>query len=238
MEDHLCDVAFVELAESLGCSALRADLLRQALTHSSYAKEHENSNVGDNERLEFLGDAVLKLVVSDELMRRFPHEHEGRLSKIRAYVVSDRTLAMAARSFGLEKRLLLGRGAEKTGERNRDSVLADAMEAVFGAVYLDCGLDGSRRLMSRVLGPAINSASRSEIGSNYKEILQEHLQKDGAPSPQYRVVDVWGPAHERVFMIEAIHRGKTLGKGEGKSKKDASQMAAKAALIKLGLIDK
>lgn len=235
MELGFSDASIAELAKSLGCRSLKTYLLRQALTHSSYAREQ--GTVCDNERLEFLGDAVLKLVVSEELMRRFPNEDEGRLSKIRAYVVSDKALATVARKFGLEKLLLLGKGAEKTGERSRNSVLADAMEAIFGAVYVDCGLEASKELVLRALGPAIELASRSKVELNYKEMLQEYLQRDGAESPKYRVVDTWGPDHERVFVIQVIHGGEALGKGKGKSKKDASQMAAKAALIKLGLIE-
>jgi len=237
MDSCLSDSALNELAELIGCGSLKTDLLRQALTHSSYARERREPGLNDNERLEFLGDAVLKLVISDELMRRFPDEDEGRLSKMRAYVVSDKALAEAARHFQLDKWLLLGKGAEKTGERNRDSVLADALEAVFGAVYLSCGLEESKKLIFRALGAAINAADKEAVESNYKEVLQEYLQRDGSPSPKYRVVEAWGPDHERVFVIEVIHQGRVLGRGSGKSKKDASQMAAKAALIRLGLLE-
>lgn len=235
MKSHLEYLSFDELAEAHGLGPAGSDLLKQALTHSSYARERPESGRQDNERLEFLGDAVLKLIVSDELVRRFPNHDEGRLSKIRAYAVSEKALAGAARRFGLERHLLLGKGAEKTGERHRDSVLADAMEAVIAAVYLEGGLEESRRLVLAILGSAICSPSAASAMTNYKERLQEYLQQNGAPGPVYEVVDTCGPDHDRQFTVVVIHQGKTLGTGKGRSKKVASQLAARAALMALGV---
>lgn len=230
------DSSLRSLARSLGLTTSRTDLLRQAVTHSSFAEE--NPSLGpDNERLEFLGDAVLKLVASDELMRRFPDCSEGRLSKMRAYVVSRKALAQAAQAIGLAPLLLLGKGAEKTGERNRDSVLADALEAVFGAVYLESGLLECRRLIVKVLGTALDSAAKSPLSENYKETLQEHLQKNGAPGPEYTVQDAPGHDGGQSFVAFVSHQGRVLGTGTGSSKKAATQLAAKAALVRLGVID-
>jgi ribonuclease-3 len=237
MKSDLEYLSYGELAEALGGDGAGASLLKQALTHSSYAKEHPEAGGKDNERLEFLGDAVLKLIVSDELIRRFPNHDEGRLSKIRAYAVSEEALAGAARRFGLEQRLLLGKGAEKTGERHRDSVLADAMEAIIAAVYLVGGLVEARKLVLATLDSAICSPSTASAAANYKEKLQEYLQQNGAPSPDYEVVDTSGPDHDRQFTVAVTHQGKTLGTGKGKSKKAASQLAARAALIALGIAE-
>ena len=177
MRAELDDSPLRWLARSLGLSTYRVELLKQAVTHSSFAEENPSAG-SDNERLEFLGDAVLKLVTSEELMSRFPDCSEGQLSKMRAYVVSRKALAQAAQAIGLGPLLLLGKGAEKTGERNRDSVLADALEAVFGAVYLGSGLEECRRAIIKTLGAALASASGAPLSENYKE-MPEHLQKNG-----------------------------------------------------------
>ncbi len=242
MTAELDDSSLRSLARSLGLSTYRTELLRQAVTHSSFAKENPSSGP-DNERLEFLGDAVLKLVTSDELMSRFPGCSEGQLSKMRAYVVSKRALAQAAQAIGLGMLLRLGRGAEKTGERNRDTVLADALEAVFGAVYLGSGLEECRRVIVNVLGAALDSASGAPLSENYKEMLQEHLQKNGAPGPKYTVQDAGshdvdrGKGNAELFVAIVSQEGRVLGTGRGRSKKAATQLAAKAALVRLGVID-
>jgi len=205
------------------------------MTHSSFAEENPSAGP-DNERLEFLGDAVLKLVTSDELMSRFPGCTEGQLSKMRAYVVSKKALAQAAQAIGLGPLLLLGKGAEKTGERNRDTVLADALEAVFGAVYLGGGLEECRRVIVKVLGAALDSASGAPLSENYKEMLQEHLQKNGAPRPKYTVQEAPSHSNDQLFVAVVSHEGRVLGTGRGRSKKAATQLAARAALVRLGVI--
>ncbi len=236
MRAELDDSPLRWLARSLGLSTYRVELLKQAVTHSSFAEENPSAG-SDNERLEFLGDAVLKLVTSEELMSRFPDCSEGQLSKMRAYVVSRKALAQAAQAIGLGPLLLLGKGAEKTGERNRDSVLADALEAVFGAVYLGSGLEECRRAIIKTLGAALASASGAPLSENYKEMLQEHLQKNGAPGPKYNVRDARSHDNDQLFEAFVSHEGRVLGTGKGRSKKAATQLAAKAALVRLGVID-
>ena len=235
MSAELDDSSIRSLARSLSLSAYRTELLRQAMTHSSFAEENPSAGP-DNERLEFLGDAVLKLVTSDELMSRFPGCTEGQLSKMRAYVVSKKALAQAAQAIGLGPLLLLGKGAEKTGERNRDTVLADALEAAFGAVYLGGGPEECRRVLVKVLGAALDSASGAPLSENYKEMLQEHLQKNGAPGPKYTVQEAPSHSNDQLFVAVVSHEGRVLGTGRGRSKKAATQLAARAALVRLGVI--
>lgn len=201
-----------------------------ALTHKSYVNEHRGEALLDNERLEFLGDAVIDLAVSHRLMERFPAAREGDLSKMRAAVVDEQGLAAMARSIDLGALLRLGRGEELTGGRKKASLLADAMEAVVAAVYLEAGLAGVLRLVERFLGEAFARAAAGTLDRDYKTQLQELAQSRFKATPRYRVVAETGPDHAKVFVVELDLRGEALGRGSGRSKKDAEQAAARPAL--------
>lgn len=204
-------------------------LLRQALVHSSYVNEHPHEVLGSNERLEFLGDAVLQLVVSELLYRRHADLPEGELTRARAAVVSTPTLSRKGRELGLGRFLLLGRGEESTGGRDRPSLLENAFEALVGAVYLDGGLDRARALVERLLGDEIDRAVRGESVRDWKTALQEAVQRDGR-APEYSVVAASGPDHARTFEVVVLVEGRELGRGRGRSKKEAEQEAARVAL--------
>jgi ribonuclease-3 len=200
------------------------------VTHKSYANEHRDEEVLDNERLEFLGDAVIDLAVSQRLMERFPDAREGELSKMRASVVDEQGLADMARALDLGALLRLGRGEELTGGRRKASLLADAMEAVVAAVYLAAGLRPVLSLVDRFLGEAFARASEGTLDRDFKTQLQELAQSRQRASPRYRVVAEVGPDHEKTFEVEVDLRGEVLGRGSGRSKKDAEQAAARVAL--------
>jgi ribonuclease-3 len=204
-------------------------LLEQALTHPSLGYESQ-CHLPDNQRLEFLGDAVIQLLLSEFLFKRFPEADEGQLTKIRAQLVSTKALARIARSIDLGRHLRMSRGEDHHGGRERDSCLADAMEAVVGAVYLDGGMDVARSLAQRLFLPAIDSLGEVPTDQNPKGQLQEILQASGAESPKYKIVDQSGPDHEKRFVAVVTWQGMELGKGQGKSKKEAEVEAARAAL--------
>lgn len=204
-------------------------LLVCALTHSSYANEHKYGAVC-NERLEFLGDAVLDLVVSRYIYECFEEMPEGDLTKVRAGVVCESALAKEARKIGIGDYLRLGRGEEASGGRDRDSLLADAFEAIIGAIYLDGGMESAQRYILGVMKPDIYS-----MRSNYKYIdcktaLQEVIQKTSKNPPCYNIVSEKGPDHDKEFLAEVCHNGRVLGKGRGKTKREAEQSAANDAL--------
>jgi ribonuclease-3 len=209
-------------------------LLEHALTHKSRAAEDASGGVFDNESLEFLGDAVLGLVVADALFHRFPEHSEGQKSKIKAAVVSTASLADHAERIGLGSHLLLGRGEEKTGGRFKQALLADSYEALIAAIYLDGGLAEASRFLNRELSDAIDAGSRQEVvGSDYKSALQERLQALGRPLPEYRVSGEAGPDHRKVFTVEVAVGGAVLGTASGRAKKEAEQEAARLALATL-----
>jgi len=192
--------------------------------------EHRGEGGEDNERLEFLGDAVIDLVVSEYLMSRFPQAREGDLSKLRAAVVDEAGLASMSRSLSLGELLRLGRGEEMTGGREKASLLADAMEAVIASVFLARGLAGAHALVDRFLGEAYARAETGTLDRDWKTQLQELGQARHRSSPRYRVVAEVGPDHAKTFEIEVELRGTVLGRGSGRSKKDAEQAAARVAL--------
>jgi ribonuclease-3 len=223
-----------ELQRRLGHSFADGDLLRQALTHASFGHE-KRRKLPDNQRLEFLGDAVLQLAVTTELYRRFPELTEGRLTVLRAKLVRREHLQVLAQQLNLGEHLILGRGEENSLGRQRGSILADAMEAVLGAVYAEAGWEGARAIILRLLEPAL-----AEIGNendateaNPKGTLQEKLQADGENPPVYRCLSETGPAHARVYEVVVEWQGRELGRGEGASKKEAETRAAQAALAGL-----
>lgn len=214
-----------EFEEALGY-ALDAALLERALTHRSYAYEH--GGLPTNERLEFLGDAVLGLVVTDALYRGHPDQPEGHLAKLRAAVVNMRALADVGRSLQLGKYLRLGRGEETTGGRDKSSILADTLEALLGAVYLGRGLEDAAALIHRLFDPLIEQSAGLGAGLDWKTSLQELTSAAGLGVPEYVVTEV-GPDHAKTFTAYARVAGVDYGAGVGKSKKEAEQQAAQAA---------
>ncbi|REH41242.1 ribonuclease-3 [Kutzneria buriramensis] len=212
---------------------LEAELLVLALTHRSYA--YENGGLPPNERLEFLGDAVLGLVVTDHLYRRHPDLPEGQLAKLRASVVNMHALAKVARRLGeggLGAHLLLGRGEELTGGRDKASILADGLEAMIGAVYLEHGIDVARGLVHRLFDPLLVEAPTLGAGLDWKTSLQELTAAQGLGVPEYRVDDE-GPDHRKEFTATVYVGGRGLGSGSGRTKKEAEQKAAEAAYTTL-----
>lgn len=218
------------LALRLGVAFADRAAALAALTHKSWVNEHRDEAGGDNERLEFLGDAVIDLAVSHRLMERFPEAREGELSKMRAAVVDEQGLAGLAQALDLGPLLRLGRGEELTGGRRKASLLADAMEAVVAAVYLEGGLPAVLGLVDRFLGDAFARAAAGTLDRDYKTQLQELSQSRLRATPRYRVAAEHGPDHAKVFEVALELRGEVLGTGQGRSKKDAEQAAARAAL--------
>lgn len=213
------------LEEALGVT-LDAEILERALTHRSFA--YENGGLPTNERLEFLGDAVLGLVITDALYRRYPNEPEGQLAKLRASVVNMKALADVGRSLGLGAYVRLGRGEEATGGRDKSSILADTFEAIIGAVYLDCGIDCTRQLLHRLFDPLLTDAAALGAGLDWKTSLQELTAGGMLGVPEY-LVEESGPDHAKTFRAVARVAGVEYGTGEGRSKKEAEQQAAEAA---------
>ena len=210
----------------LGARIKDAALREMALTHRSYAFEQELEV--NNERLEFLGDAVLGLVVTDLAYRDFPDLPEGELAKLRAAIVNAASLADVARDIGLGEHLLVGKGEELSGGRDKASILADALEAVLGAIYLDRGLDTARKLIERLFRPRIVAYARGEGGRDYKTILQEVASSELRAVPEYRIAER-GPDHEKEFTATVYLAGEAWGAGTGRSKKEAEQQAAHEA---------
>lgn len=218
------------LDRALGLRFRDPALREAALTHRSYAFERGLSVT--NERLEFLGDAVLGLVVTDLAYRRFPDLTEGDLAKLRAAIVNMSALADVARQVGLGELLLLGKGEEQSGGRDKNSILADALEAVLGAVYLDRGLGVARRLIERLFWPRMLAYVRGEGERDYKTILQELASQDYRELPEYRLEER-GPDHQKEFTATVFLGGRRFGRGRGRSKKEAEQEAARQAFERL-----
>lgn len=223
-----------ELEQKIGYSFRSRALLDRALTHRSFANEHAGENCQHNEALEFLGDSVLGFVVSAWLLERFPDLSEGKLSKIKAYLVSESRLVEIAEELDLGSYILLNRGEEKTGGRRKRALLADAYEALIGVLYVDGGIAVAERFLRRELRQKlINVDPASMIGADYKSALQERLQAAGGPGPDYRVVEVLGPDHRRTFRVELRIGGRAAAMGEGHTIKLAQQEAARGALESL-----
>ena len=223
---------FAELQDQLGYRFRDPAVLRLALTHPSVAHE-QGVPVQTNQRLEFLGDAVLQLVLTQKLYEKFPAFGEGPLTKARAKLVNRRTLADHARRLGLGRNLILSRGEEIHGGRDRASALADTFEALLGAIFLDGSFDAARDFILRQFLPAFGELSVIPILENPKGELQELLQSSSSEAPHYHVVSATGPDHDRVFECTVHHGGVELARGQGKSKKAAQSEAALAALTKL-----
>ena len=225
-----------DLQARLGYKFHAPILLQRAMTHASYVNEEGLKAADSNERLEFLGDAVLEVCVSDLLYHRFPNQPEGKLTQRRAGLVCEPTLAKLARDLGVGEALIMGVGASQSGGHELDSVLSDAMEALFGAVYLDGGFDAVRALIHRLVTPLADTISAPP--RDYKTVLQEILQKNSKGTAVYRIIDENGPSHNKEFTAEVLYQGRVLGMGRGQSKKDAEQKAAHEALNGLPHEDK
>ena len=206
------------------------EYILEALTHSSYS--NENKNYPFNERLEFLGDSVLSIVISDYLFKKETKLPEGELTKIRANIVCEESLSEVSKNIHLGKYMLLGKGEEATGGRERISILADALEAVIAAIYLDGGIKCAREFILTNMEKIINDSIKGKIFRDYKTCLQEVLQSYGENNIWYKLIEEKGPDHNKRFVMEVGINDTVLGVGEGKSKKDAEQVAAKCALDK------
>jgi len=219
--------------KDLGISFHQESLLEQAFVHLSYLNENPSFARPSNERLEFLGDAILNFIVTEKLYEEFPKLLEGELTEIRASLVCRDTLAELASSLKLGDWLLLGRGEEASGGRAKANNLANAMEALIGALYLDQGLAKARRFILRQLKPELEKIKAGKTPPNYKALVQELIQGQKRPTPVYHLVEAIGPDHSKQFTAEILVEGKALGRGTGKSKKTAESQAARAAWEKL-----
>ncbi len=223
-----------EAQQAIGHVFRTVRLLDEALTHTSHVNEFKDHSSKDNERLEFLGDAVLALIISEHVASACPDLTEGALSKLRSHLVSEATLATVARRLDLGRLLRLGRGEERTGGREKESILANTMEAVLAAVYLDGGLDAARsftlRAFAQELGEAASHDAGGLLSGDSKTQLQEWCQQRHDCVPQYVTEKESGPDHQKTFDVQVLVRGKALGRGTGRSKKEAEQAAAQQAL--------
>ena len=219
-----------------GIKTVDEGLYKKALTHPSYTQDLNLDHTESYERLEFLGDAVLKLTVSDVLYNMYPDSTEGEMSKIRSIIVSDNTLAQIAKGNGLSELIILSKHDEKQGARNLNSICACAFEAILGAYYLDGKYKQVRKYIEKTFTPYIKDVKENFAKYNAKEILQEYTQGLDKNRPVYRVVSESGPAHKRIFEIEVSYNGEVLAVEKGLSKKDAEQKAAYSACEKLGII--
>ncbi|MCQ2550643.1 MAG: ribonuclease III [Clostridia bacterium] len=224
------------LQETIGYSFKDQSLLDLALTHSSYLQGHKASKVMCNERLEFIGDGILDSVVGIRLYQQLDQAEEGELTKVRAGIVCERSLAKIGRQIKINQYLKLSRGEESLGGRDKDSIIADSVEALIGAVYMDGGYEVCEELILRLFDQTIKEGEEHKLAKDYKSLIQETLQKRGTIKDlKYVVTKEEGPSHDKTFYVSLLHSGKVIGQGVGKKKKDAEQLAAKAALEKGGL---
>ncbi|GAF41242.1 ribonuclease iii [Agrilactobacillus composti DSM 18527 = JCM 14202] len=221
-----------ELRLNYGIEFKNLSLLDEAFTHSSYMNEHRELNIKDNERLEFLGDAVLELTVSEHLYKQFPDLPEGKLTRMRASIVCTKGFSSFSREAHFDKYVRLGKGEEQMGARNRDTLLEDLFEAFNGALYLDQGKDAVVKFIQQIIFPKIDVGAFNNF-TDYKTALQERLQVNGDVQIAYHTLSEDGPAHQRVFHVNVSADGEILGEGQGASKKRAEQAAAKLALDKI-----
>ncbi len=228
---------FAFLQENLGVKFQNEKLLYQAFTHSSYVNEHRRKPYEDNERLEFLGDAVLELTISQFLYKKYPMMSEGQLTKLRASIVCEPSLVSFANDLSFGKYVLLGKGEEITGGRARPALLADVFEAFIGALYLDLGLDTVFQFLEKYVYPKINEGAFSHV-MDFKSQLQEMIQRNALGIIEYEVLEEKGPAHNREFVSKVSLNKEEMGIGVGRSKKEAEQHAAQFALQKLKQVKK
>ncbi|MBR6503780.1 MAG: ribonuclease III [Firmicutes bacterium] len=216
------------LSKAIGYRFRDGKLLQTALTHSSYVNENKLRYNENNERLEFLGDAVLDAVISEYLYREYPEAEEGGLTKQRAAIVCEQALNLCAKKLELGQYLILGKGEEHNGGRTRPSMNADAVEAIIGAVFIEAGWEQARETAMHILKDVIREAAMGHLNRDYKSLVQELIQAKGESDIRYEVVREEGPDHSKTFTIDLVVGGKVLGQGSGKSKKEAEQQAAKA----------
>lgn len=219
-----------KLEKTLGITFQNQKLLAQSLVHRSYLNENPESNLSSNERLEFLGDAVLSFIISDSLFSWFPAYQEDYLTNLRSRIVRTSSLAQIAKKLGLGNYLLLGRGEQESGGSKKTSLLADSLEALIGAIYLDQGSPAARAFIKREFTPFMKKLLKKPRVKDYKSTLQEKVQAEAKQSPVYKTIKTVGPPHAKVFTIAVYLKGKILGQGKGASKQEAEQRAAKAAL--------
>lgn len=219
-----------DLQKRIGYHFYDEKLIRQALTHSSYANERKINKCGDYERLEFLGDAILEMVSSEFLFRKYPDMPEGKLTKLRASMVCEPSLAFCAQDLELGKFLFLGKGEEATGGRNRASVTSDVMEAIIGAIFLDGGLESAKLFIMNYI---LNDIEDKQLFYDSKTILQEQIQKTPGKTISYVLTGEEGPDHDKIFCVDVLIDGETLASGKGKNKKSAEQEAAYKVLLQM-----
>ena len=224
-----------EFEEALKVNFTNLSYLKTALTHSSFANQYKDTEY--NERLEFLGDSVLQLCITEYLFTNYKDKAEGELTKIRSLIVCENSLFEIAKSLNLGSYIRMSKGEELTGGRNRTSIQADAVEAVIAAIYLDKGLEFTRAFILDHFKDIINKAIENKIVLDFKTKLQEHLQKDGEVNITYELIKFEGPPHRRKFFTKVVINNETMGEGEGFSKKEAEQAPAKQALKKLEVIN-
>ena len=222
------------LNEKIGYRFKSKALLHKALTHSSYANENRARHLQNNERLEFLGDSVLGFVTADYLHNHYPELPEGELTKLRAAVVCEQALYEVAKELGIDQEIYLGRGEESGGGRQRPSILADAVEAILGAIYLDGGIEPARAFVLSFIPAKAEKARQGRMFQDYKTTLQEIVQKNRQETLEYREAGSSGPDHDKIFTMELLLNSNVFAKGQGRSKKEAEQMAAKEALGLMG----
>lgn len=223
------------LEKKIGYHFKDRGLLKTALTHSSYANEAKDRRTQSNERLEFLGDSVLGMVTSDYIFKRYTDIPEGELTKLRASVVCEQALHEVALSLGLSAFLLLGRGEEAGGGRERASILADAVEAVIGAIYMDGGFSAAQPFVLSFIKPSVQATVERRSFHDYKTMLQEIVQKNREEVLSYRVASQSGPDHDKTFVMEVLLNSNVIAQGSGRSKKEAEQAAACEALKLMGI---
>ncbi|MGI6777736.1 MAG: ribonuclease III [Acetivibrionales bacterium] len=222
-----------ELEQIIGYSFNDKNNLILALSHSSFANENKNKSIKSNERLEFLGDAVLNIVISENIFKNYPDLTEGEMTKARANIVCESSLVICANNISIGKYLLLGKGEEVTGGRNRPSILSDAFEALIGAIYIDGGLERAKLFIYRSMENIIEDSISGIIFMDYKTQLQEDVQKNGNEKIHYEIIDEKGPDHNKTFVTQVKIGEDVFGIGVGKSKKESEQNAAKVALRKI-----
>ena len=222
-----------DLQDRIGYRFSNQDLLLEALTHKSFSNEHPDVTLEYNERLEYLGDAVLDLIISQRTFHDYPELPEGELTRIRAELVRERNLAEVSRRIGLGSCLKLGKGERRSGGENKDSLLANAVEALFGALFLDGGYPVAQEVIENLFGEEIRLAANKEFAVDHKTRLQEFCQKVHRQAPVYSLVGEEGPDHQRHYRVEVRLKGETISAGEGRSKKLAEQDAARGALMAL-----
>lgn len=234
MDSFFNEKLIMNLEKNINITFKNKMLLQRSMTHKSFSNENSHLLLRDNERLEFLGDSVLSIVISTYIFDNFPDYPEGELAKMRSVIVSEPILALKAREINLGDYLLLDKGEDLSGGRKRESILADSMEAIIGAVYLDCGIKKAEEFIIDLFETIIKEVEQGKYIQDFKTVLQEVIQQESINRPTYFVVDEKGPDHNKTFKVEVRHNNITLGSGQGSSKKEAEQNAAKVALEKIG----